>query len=101
MANNSAIFVRIDPEVKNEAEVIMKQLGITPSSLITMLYHKVILCKGIPFDVHLPTREPIAMGDMTKEEVMKLIQEGIEDVKSGRVHSLEEVEDKIRKKHNF
>ena len=101
MASNAAIFVRIDSNVKYEAERIMKQLGVTPSSLITMLYHNVILSRGIPFDVHLPVREPIAIGDMTDEEVMELLQEGIDDVKNGRVHSVDEVEKTIKELHGF
>ena len=101
MATNAAIFVRIDSNVKQEAEYIMKQLGVTPSSLITMLYHNVILSRGIPFDVHLPVREPIAIGDMTDEEVMKLLQEGIDDVKHGRTISVDELNKIIKERFGY
>ena len=92
MASDAAIFVRIDSKVKADAEAILKQLGVTPSSLITMLYHRVILTGGVPFDVRLPLREPIAAGGLSEEEIMKIVQEGIDDVKEGRIYPLEVAE---------
>lgn len=92
MASDASIFVRIDSNTKTQAEAILRQLGVTPSGLINMLYHQVILTGKIPFDVSLPVREPIVTGDMSEEEVMKLVQRGVDDVKAGRVYTKEEVE---------
>ena len=101
MASDAAIFVRIDSNVKNDAETILRQLGVTPSSLITMLYHNVILTGGIPFDVRLPVREPIAIGNMSDEEILKIVRKGQDDVKAGRVYTLEEAEKIIKDKYGF
>ena len=38
MANTTAVYARIDTGLKDNAEAILAQLGITPSSAITMLY---------------------------------------------------------------
>ena len=38
MANTSAIYTRIDTNLKNSAEGILSQLGISPSSAIQMFY---------------------------------------------------------------
>lgn len=38
MANTSALYVRIDTEVKEKAESILTQLGISPTSAIRMFY---------------------------------------------------------------
>ena len=38
MANTSAVYARIDTELKENAEGILSQLGISPSSAIQMLY---------------------------------------------------------------
>ena len=101
MAKDATIFVRIDSKVKADAEAILVQLGVTPSALITMLYHHVILTGGVPFDVRLPCREPICAGNMSEEEVMSLVQKGVDDVKAGRVKSLEEVESEIKTRYGF
>ena len=101
MASDASIFVRIDSNVKKDAETILRQLGVTPSSLITMLYHNVILTGGIPFDVRLPVREPIAVGNMSDEEILKIVRKGQDDVKAGRVYTLEEAEKIIKDKYGF
>ena len=38
MANTAAVYARIDTNLKESAEDILAQLGITPSSAIQMLY---------------------------------------------------------------
>ena len=38
MANTSAVYARIDTNLKDNAESILSQLGISPSSAIQMLY---------------------------------------------------------------
>ena len=62
MANTSAIYARIDTGLKEHAEDILAQLGITPSSAIQMLYRQIVLRNGIPFDLHLPRQKPTAGG---------------------------------------
>ena len=101
MAKDATIFVRIDSKVKADAEAILMQLGVTPSSLITMLYHRVILTGGVPFDVRLPIREPICAGNLSEEEVMAIVQKGIDDVKEGRVRPFEEVEKETKERFGF
>ena len=92
MATDAAIYVRIDSKTKNQAEAILKELGLTPSVLINMLYRQVILTGRVPFDIRLPVREPIAIGGMSEDELDKVIQTGLDDIKEGRVHSWSEVE---------
>lgn len=99
MASDASIFVRIDSNVKKDAETILRQLGVTPSSLITMLYHNVILTGGIPFDVRLPVREPINEAKLSEEELDALLKEGLDDVKAGRFYSQKEVEEMLKNRH--
>ena len=69
MANTSAVYARIDTQLKENAEGILSQLGISPSSAIQMLYSQIILNRGLPFEPRLPIRKPLAVGSMTKEEL--------------------------------
>ena len=50
MANTSAVYARIDTQLKKNAEEILSQLGITPSSAIQMLYSQIVLSRGLPFE---------------------------------------------------
>lgn len=54
MANTTAVYARIDTDLKNNAEVILGKLGITPSAAIQMLYSQIVLQKGMPFRSVLP-----------------------------------------------
>ena len=69
MANTSAVYARIDDNLKENAENILAQLGITPSSAIQMLYRQIILQRGLPFDLHLPPERPVAIGGMSHDEL--------------------------------
>ena len=48
MSNTNAVYARIDTNLKENAESILNQLGITPSSAIQMLYSQIVLQKGMP-----------------------------------------------------
>ena len=60
MSKTSAISVRIDPDIKERAELIFQQLGLTASQAITLFYRQVELRRGLPFAVELPNETTIA-----------------------------------------
>lgn len=97
MPNTATVFARIDPNLKNDVDVILKELNVTPSSLIQMLYSQIKLTKGIPFEIKLPNRAPVFIDELSKEELDKEIDKGILDVKEGKTHKADEI-DKILKK---
>lgn len=97
MANTTAVYARIDTNLKNNAEGILSQLGITPSSAIQMLYSQIVLRNGIPFDLHLPSSRPSCIEEMSREQLDMEIQKGVDSIKAGRVYSAEEVDEKLAK----
>ena len=84
MANTSAVYARIDTNLKNNAESILSQLGISPSSAIQMLYSQIVLKKGMPFELKLPSSKPLAVGAMTREELDAELQKGVDSIKEER-----------------
>lgn len=48
------------------AENILSQLGISPSNAIQMLYSQIVLQKGMPFELKLPSSKPLAVDAMTR-----------------------------------
>ena len=68
MSNTSAVYARIDNRLKENAESILNQLGISPSSAIQMLYSQIVLTKGFPLDLRLPAEKPTAIGGMSRAE---------------------------------
>ena len=91
MANTSAVYARIDTQLKKNAEEILSQLGITPSSAIQMLYSQIVLSRGLPFEARLPTRKPVAIGGMTREQLDAELQKGLDSMKNERLYSPDEL----------
>ena len=92
MANTSAVYARIDMDLKKNAEGILSRLGITPSSAIQMLYSQIVLNKGLPFELKLPTAKPTAIGNMTRAELDAELTKGIESLAAGS-YPADEVDD--------
>ena len=82
MATRSAnVMVRVEPEVKEQAEEILMQIGIPVSTAINMLYREIILWKGLPFRPSLPTVGPKAYDELTKEESDSMMATGLAQTK--------------------
>ena len=92
MANTSAVYARIDTNLKENAESILSQLGISPSTAIQMLYSQIVLTKGLPLDLHLPPAKPTAIGGMSRTELDAQLTKGMESLKSGRTYTADEVD---------
>ena len=60
MARTSNVFARVEPEIKEQAEEILDQLGIPMSNAVGMFLRQVVLQRGIPFEMKLPRREPLS-----------------------------------------
>jgi DNA-damage-inducible protein J len=92
MANTTAVYARIDTDLKKNAEDILHQLGITPSSAIQMLYSQIVLTKGFPLDLHLPYKKPTAIGGMDQKELDAELSKGYDSAVNGRTYSIDEVD---------
>ena len=99
MANTTAVYARIDNELKENAESILLKLGITPSSAIQMLYSQIVLQNGMPFELRLPQSKPVAIGNMSREELDAQLQKGINSIKEGGSYSSEEVDRILAEKY--
>ena len=95
MANTAAVYARIDKDLKENAESILSQLGITPSGAIQMLYSQIVLTRSLPLDLRLPTDKPTAIGGMSRVELDSELNKGVESLKSGRAYSADEVDDAL------
>ena len=93
MANTNAVYARIDSTLKENAEHILGQLGISPSSAIQMLYSQIVLQNGIPFELRLPNRKPpISLDRLSKEELDVELQKGMNSLQNDKCYSVEEVD---------
>lgn len=54
MTKSAMIRARVDPLLKEEAEGILQELGLSTTQAIILFYQQVRLTKGLPFDIRLP-----------------------------------------------
>ena len=97
MAKTANLYARIEPEVKEQAEDILLSLGIPASNAITMFYKQIILQRGLPFEVKLPTNAPVNAGRLTEDELDAELEKGYADMKAGRTRDAKDVFEDIRK----
>lgn len=100
-AKSANLYARIEPKVKEQAEEILSTLGIPASNAINMFYKQIILQKGLPFAVKLPSAKPVAMGALTQEELDAEIEKGYTDMLEGRTVPAQKAFSDIRKKYGL
>jgi DNA-damage-inducible protein J len=97
MARTSNIFARVEPEIKEQAEKVLDQLGIPMSNAIGLFLRQVVLYRGIPFDIKLSRNEPLSIGNLSEEQFNAEIERGLSDVAAGRVVSADSVAERMRR----
>ena len=99
MEKTATLNLRINPELKKDAESVLGQLGIPMSTAIDMFLHQVVLVGGIPFTVTLPQApESMDVSKMTAEQLIEEIQRGYDDYRNGQVQPAEAAFAGIREK---
>lgn len=53
MSKATTIQARIQPELKERGDAILKKIGITASQAINALYAQIVMCKGLPFELKI------------------------------------------------
>ena len=101
MANTNAVYARIDTSLKENAERSLHQRGISPSSAIQMLYSQIVLQKGMPFELRLPAKKPLALGNMSKEDLNLELQKGIDSLNDRKSYSVDEVDSYFSKEYGI
>ena len=72
MTKTAAVTIRLDPKLKNDAQNVFDDLGITTTQAISMFLKQVSLRKGMPFPVEIPNNETLrAMEDAMNRRNLK------------------------------
>ncbi|MCD8195210.1 MAG: type II toxin-antitoxin system RelB/DinJ family antitoxin [Coprobacillus sp.] len=103
MAKTATLCVRLDPTLKEEGDDILKDIGVSASTLITMLYKQLVEKRGIPFEVSTrkERKEPLDVSKLTHDELIAEIEKGYRDIEEGREIDAEEFFKRFDKEHNL
>lgn len=91
---NVNVIARVEPEIKEQAEQILSEMGISASAAINMFYRQIIMCEGLPFR---PSRRPISRDEMTDEEFDARMATGLAEAMAGESEPVDKVFAEIRK----
>jgi len=73
MNKSATIRARIEPDLKNKAEKVFRELGLSTTQAISLFYKQVELRNGLPFEVVIPndmTRRTFSNTDKGKNLIV-------------------------------
>ena len=100
-AKSANLYARIEPDVKEQAESILSALGIPASNAINMFYKQIILNRGLPFEVKIPTAKPINVAELSEVELNAELEKGYADMVAGRIKTARQTFADIRKDYGL
>ena len=96
MSKSTNLYIRLEPDVKENAEMVLSQLGIPMSNAVNMFLKQVILQRGMPFDLRLPPVRPLDISMLTEEEFHAELEKGYADIEKGNVLPAKEAFSSLR-----
>jgi DNA-damage-inducible protein J len=75
VTKTATITVRLDPLVKQNAEEVLRTLGLTITQAVSLFFTQISLNKGLPFAVEVPNAETSkAMEDIAMHRDVKTFE---------------------------
>jgi len=91
MEKSATLNIRINPDVKKSAEMVLSQLGVPMATAIDVFLKQIALTGGIPFAITLPKAPEMLNADlMSAPEIRAKLQEGLSDIEDGNTHPARE-----------
>ncbi len=101
MEKTMTMNLRVNPIHKQQAEEILKQLGVPMATAVDMFLRQIALTGGIPFSVSLPKAPMAVHADaMTAGQLRAALSAGYEDMKAGNTQDASAAFDKFREAHS-
>lgn len=100
MEKTMTLNLRVNPTVKQQADQVLKQLGIPMATAIDMYLRQISMTGGIPFAVTLPQAPAAVSTDMmSTQQLRAALQEGYDDMNAGNVEDASAAFARFREEH--
>ena len=100
MEKTMTLNLRVSPDVKQNAETVLKQLGVPMATAVDMFLRQIAMTGSIPFSIALPKAPVRVNADaMTPQEIHAELKAGYDDMLAGRVHDAAAAFSDFRKAH--
>lgn len=84
MGKTATLNLRVNPDVKENAENVLSQLGIPMATAIDMYLKQIALVGGIPFSIVLPKAPGSVNADMMSvAQIHEKLEKGYADIEKG------------------
>ncbi len=85
MEKTATLNLRINQDVKHNAETVLSALGLSMTAAITIYLKQIALKGAIPFELSLNKGPNHLNTDlMTADEIRSFLDKGIEDIENGK-----------------
>ena len=89
MQKSATLNLRIDPEVKQSAESVLSQLGLSMSAAVDLFLRQISLTGSIPFRVALPEApRSVDSNAMSDEELRAAFMKGYQEANGNHQKTL-------------
>lgn len=100
MEKTTTMNLRVNPAVKQEAENVLKQLGVPMATAVDMFLRQIALTGSIPFAITLPKAPDNVNADkMNEQQFREAIQAGLDDAEAGNTQDASAAFARFRKQH--
>ena len=89
------VNVRIDQNIKTQAEAILSRIGLPRSVAIDAFYRQIIIHGGIPFSLTIPDSKLPAYDQMSVAAFNQMMATGLAQAKSDDSFDMDEVFDEL------
>jgi len=101
MEKTATLNLRINPEVKKSAEMVLSKLGVPMATAIDIFLKQIALTGGIPFAVTLPKAPDSVNADiMSSSQIRDRLNDGLADIKNGNVRPARETFAQFKEEHS-
>ena len=101
MEKTATLNLKVNPTLKQDAESVLRRLGVPMSTAVDMFLNQIVLTGGIPFSVALPSApESIDATRMSTNEIHDKIQRGYESYKAGRTQNADQAFKHFKETHS-
>ena len=97
MSRTANVSARVDQRVKEQAEVVLSQLGVSMGTAMEMYLRQIALQRKIPFEMSLPNTELIEYSALSDEKFDLLMNQAMESYAAGKCSTLENFEVRFTK----
>lgn len=96
LTKTANINVRIQENIKQQAEQILDTIGIPRATAIDMFYRQIILNNGIPFSLKIPKNLPVRE-NMDEKTFNSLMANGYAQAIQGDSYDIDDVFEELEK----